>query len=85
VQGVLQPLVVQRRGEVYEILARHRRHAAARAAGLRTVPCVITRPMDAPDAIVLMLTENEQRTGLSTQERRAAAVRCATSSGCRPG
>lgn len=72
--GVLQPLVVERRGEVYQILAGHRRAAAARLAGLRTVPCVITRPVETVDAIALMLTENEQRRGLNSAERRAAAT-----------
>ncbi|HEY0641264.1 MAG TPA: ParB/RepB/Spo0J family partition protein [Pseudonocardiaceae bacterium] len=71
--GVLQPLLVERRGEVYRILAGHRRHTAARLAGRRTVPCVITRPVDDATAIGLMLTENLQRADLTRQEKAAAA------------
>jgi len=60
-QGVLQPLVVTPAGL---ILAGHRRHAAARLAGLETVPCVV-REASAREQIALMLSENLHRTDLS--------------------
>lgn len=60
-QGVLQPLVVTPAGL---ILAGHRRHAAARLAGLETVPCVV-RQASAPEQIALMLAENMHRKDLS--------------------
>ena len=38
--GILQPLTVRRRGDVWELVAGERRLRAARLAGLETVPCL---------------------------------------------
>ncbi len=57
--GILQPITVCRRGSRYEILFGHRRAAAARAAGLATVPAIVEpAPADRP---LLQLVENEHR------------------------
>ena len=40
-QGVIQPLLVRRRGDRYELIAGERRWRAARLAGLQKVPVVV--------------------------------------------
>jgi ParB family chromosome partitioning protein len=45
--GVLEPLLVQQRDSRYRLVAGRRRLAAARALGLRDVPCVVRRLSDA--------------------------------------
>jgi len=66
--GVLQPLVVRRmEEETYEIVAGERRWRAARAAGLKTVPCVV-RDTDEATSLVLALVENLQREDLNAME-----------------
>ncbi len=39
--GILNPLIVRRLGDRYEIVAGHRRYLAARGAGLATVRCIV--------------------------------------------
>ncbi|QMU22527.1 ParB/RepB/Spo0J family partition protein [Gordonia rubripertincta] len=70
-KGVLQPLVVVPNGEPdrYVIIAGHRRHAAAKAAQVETVPCVIRHDLtDEADQIAVMMVENGQRTDLTAVE-----------------
>jgi len=66
-QGVLQPLVVRRRGDGYELIIGERRWRAAQMAGLQEVPVVI---LDATDRQVLemALVENVQRADLNPIE-----------------
>jgi ParB family chromosome partitioning protein len=66
-QGVLQPLVVRRRGDGYELIIGERRWRAAQLAGLNEVPVVI---LDATDRQVLemALVENVQRADLNAIE-----------------
>lgn len=47
---------------VHHIVAGHRRRAAAEAAGLVTVPCVVRDYPDEADVLLAMLAENTQRT-----------------------
>lgn len=57
--GVLQPITVAANGKRYTILYGHRRAAAARAAGLRTIPALLEdEPADLP---IRQLIENQQR------------------------
>ena len=44
--GVLEPLVVQRNDGTYKPITGHKRLAAARAAGLRDVPCLVHHVSD---------------------------------------
>ena len=44
--GVLEPLVVQRNSGTYKTITGHKRLAAARAAGLRDVPCLVHHVSD---------------------------------------
>ena len=70
-QGVLQPLVVApaKKAGTYTLIAGHRRAAAAKRAGLKTVPCVVRADLDT-DAkqIEAMLVENLQHLALDPIE-----------------
>lgn len=65
--GIIQPLVVRRLGEKYEIIAGERRYKAATKAGLTSVPAVITVIDDQTSAEVA-LVENIQRKDLTAIE-----------------
>ena len=65
--GILQPLLVRKKGAGYEIVAGERRYQAARAAGLTEVPVVI-RDISDEDVFKLALIENLQRSDLTPLE-----------------
>ena len=65
--GILQPLLVRKKGTSYEIVAGERRYQAARAAGLTEVPVVI-REISDDEVFKLALIENLQRSDLSPLE-----------------
>jgi ParB family chromosome partitioning protein len=64
--GILQPIVVSRDGDGYELVAGHRRVLAARLAGKTTIPAVIRD--DVRDRLELALVENLQRADLNAIE-----------------
>ena len=66
--GVLQPLMVRRTAEGYELIAGERRLRAAKLAGLSSVP-VIERPVDDAELLSLALIENLQREDLNPIEK----------------
>ncbi len=67
--GVLQNLTVVPDGkDKYKVICGHRRLAAAEAAGLETVPCIIANDMDEKTQVSIMLLENMQRSDLTLQE-----------------
>lgn len=66
--GVLQPLLVRRQGDTYELIAGERRWRAARLAGLTSVPAVVRSETDNDAQLVLGLIENLQRTDLDPIE-----------------
>lgn len=70
-QGVIQPLLVRRRGEHYELIAGERRWRAAMHAGLSQVPVVVKEASDI-EALQLALIENLQREDLNPIEQAAA-------------
>jgi ParB family chromosome partitioning protein len=70
-KGVIQPLVVRRAGEDYELIAGERRWRAAQLAGLREVPVVIKDATDL-EAFEIALVENIQREDLNPLEEAAA-------------
>lgn len=78
--GVLQPLVVRRRGERYEILVGERRWRAARQAGLTRVPAIVREASDA-EALQLALVENLLREDLNPLEEAEAYQRLLTELG----
>ena len=69
--GIVQPLLVRRRGDGYELIAGERRWRAARLAGLSKVPVVVK---DVPDDSLLeiALIENIQREDLNPIEEAQA-------------
>ena len=67
VNGIIQPLLVRRQGEVFEIVAGERRWRAAKIAGLATVPVVIKDVAD-ENVLTLALIENIQRDDLNAIE-----------------
>lgn len=65
--GILQPLLVRKVGQTYQIVAGERRYQAAKRAGLKEVPVVIKDISD-EDVFKLALIENLQRSDLSPIE-----------------
>ena len=65
--GIIQPLVLRKLGDKYEIIAGERRYKAAQMAGLTTVPAVIANIDDKKSAEVA-LVENVQRRDLTAIE-----------------
>ena len=65
--GIIQPLVLRKLGNKYEIIAGERRYKAAQMAGLTTVPAVIANIDDNKSAEVA-LVENVQRRDLTAIE-----------------
>jgi ParB family chromosome partitioning protein len=66
-QGILQPLVVRRQGDHFELIAGERRWRAAELCGLKEVP-VIVRAADDATVLELALVENLQRENLNPLE-----------------
>jgi len=69
--GIVQPILVRRRGERFQIIAGERRFRAAQAAGLSTVP-VTVRDVDDEHLLELALVENIQREELNPIEEAQA-------------
>jgi ParB family chromosome partitioning protein len=66
-QGILQPLVVRRQGDAFELIAGERRLRAAQLLGMSEVP-VLVREANDPTVLELMLIENLQRENLNAIE-----------------
>lgn len=75
--GVLQPLLVQKKGDFYEIIAGERRWRAAKLAGLKEVP-VIVREYTDQEVVEIALIENIQRENLNPIEEAMAYKRLLT-------
>ncbi len=65
--GIIQPLVLRRKNDKYEIIAGERRYKAAKLAGLASVPAVISNLDDNTSAEVAIV-ENIQRKDLTAIE-----------------
>jgi len=76
-QGVIQPIIVRRMNDGYEIVAGERRWRAAQLAGLDHIPAVI-RDISDETAIALALIENIQRHDLNAIEEATALHRLLT-------
>lgn len=72
--GILQPLIVRKRKDYYEIIAGERRWRAAKMAGLKEVP-VIIKEYTEQEIIEIGLIENIQRENLNPIEEAAAYKR----------
>ncbi len=62
--GVIQPLVVRRTSDGYQLIAGERRLRASKIAGLKQVPVVVRRSTD-KEALEMALVENIQRENLN--------------------
>ena len=69
--GVLQPLLVQKKGDFYEIIAGERRWRAAKLAGVKEVP-VIVKEYTKQEIVEIALIENIQRENLNPIEEAMA-------------
>ncbi len=70
-KGVVQPVIVRRKENEYEVIAGERRIRAARALGITEIP-VIVRDVSDADALELALIENIQREELNAIEEAKA-------------
>ena len=75
--GVLQPLIVQKRNDYYEIIAGERRWRAAKMAGIKEIP-VIIKEYTKREAVEIALIENIQRENLNPIEEAMAFKRLLT-------
>lgn len=78
--GVLQPLLVRKRGSSYEIIAGERRYQASKIAGLKKLP-VIVKDVDDQKMLELALIENLQRSDLNPIEEARGYKQLIKSSG----
>lgn len=69
--GILQPLLVKRKGGNFQIIAGERRWRAAKMAGLKEVP-VIVREYNKQQSVEIALIENVQRADLNPIEEALA-------------
>ena len=72
--GILQPLLVQKRKDYYEIIAGERRWRAAKIAGIKEVPIIIRDYTD-QEIVEISLIENIQRENLNPIEEAMAYKR----------
>ena len=70
--GVVQPLVVTRIGEKYQLIAGERRFRAAQKAGLKRVPVVVKEALQGSQALEIAIIENVQREDLNPMEEAIA-------------
>jgi ParB family transcriptional regulator, chromosome partitioning protein len=70
-KGVIQPVLVRRKGDYYELIAGERRFRAANILNLKEIP-VIVKEVDDQDSLELSLIENIQRQDLNAVEEARA-------------
>ena len=75
--GIIQPLVVQKQDDYYEIIAGERRWRAAKLAGLKEVPVIIKNYTE-QERVEIALIENIQREDLNPIEEAMAFKRLLT-------
>ena len=72
--GILQPLLVQKKNDYYEIIAGERRWRAAKLAGVKEIP-VIVKEFSGQEIVEISLIENIQREDLNPIEEAQAYKR----------
>ena len=72
--GILQPLLVQKKKDYYEIIAGERRWRAAKIAGIKEVPIIVKNYTD-QEIVEISLIENIQRENLNPIEEAMAYKR----------
>lgn len=79
-QGIIQPLVVRKDDNGYELITGERRLRAAKKAGFNQVPVVI-KPVSDADLLEMSIIENVQREDLNPMEEAEAYHRLMTEFG----
>lgn len=69
--GVLQPVILRKKGTTYELVAGERRWKAAAIAGIEKIPAIVRELSDA-DVMEIALIENLQREDLNPMEEALA-------------
>lgn len=69
--GVLQPVILRKKGSVYELVAGERRWRAAAKAGIERIPAIVKELSDA-EVMEIALIENLQREDLNPMEEAMA-------------
>lgn len=69
--GIIEPLIVQKNGSMYKIIAGERRWRAARIAGLKEIPVIVKKYSD-EEVFEIALIENIQREDLNPIEEAIA-------------
>lgn len=73
--GILEPLIVRPKGkDKYGVVVGGRRFQAAKAVGLKVVPCIV-KSMNDEQAVIESLIENVQRGDLDPQDEAQAVVK----------
>lgn len=72
-KGVLEPIIVRRAAEGYELVAGERRTRAAQMAGLSDIPAIVTE-IDDREALEVSIMENLQREDLNAVEETDAVL-----------
>ena len=75
--GVLQPIVVVKKGDKYQIVAGERRFRASKLAGIQTIPAIV-RTLSAQNRLELSIIENAQREDLNALELATAYAKLKT-------
>lgn len=70
-KGILQPILVRKQGDGYELIAGERRYRAANLLNLKEIPAIV-RNVDDRDSLELALIENIQRDNLNVIEEARA-------------
>lgn len=70
-KGIIQPVLVRRKGEDYELIAGERRLRAAHSLNIKEIPVIIKEAEDI-DSLELSLIENIQRQNLNSIEEARA-------------
>ena len=66
--GLIQPLLVRKNGDIYELVAGERRLRAIKRIGLAKVPCIVQNNMQSEDSALMAIVENLQRENLGFME-----------------
>ncbi len=70
-KGIIQPLIVRKKGDLYEIVAGERRWRASQLAGIKNVPVTVSE-VDETETLEVALVENLQREDISPIEEAEA-------------
>lgn len=72
--GIIQPLIVREKGDLFELIAGERRWRASRELGLKEVPIIVREASD-QDVLEMALIENLQRQDLNPIDEAAGYAR----------